>query len=157
MVFTESSNNPHRLEDESDCSRLLAYFGQIRDRLIIFLNDRHEKIVPEIMQWRLTQCDINKDIKVRDWLQYSGLRIQVRHLDHLFRIYIKSMGPNTVCRVEESCNSVNKPVIEAINDIFNPCEKLERQFAEHDKKLNEIRNLLQELVNRTNSNETSGE
>jgi hypothetical protein len=157
VVSAECSNKPYKLEDEYDRSQLLAFFGQVRDRLVLLLRDNHERIVPEIMQWYLTQCDINKDIRVGDWLQFFGLRIQVRHLDHLFRIYIKSMGPNTVCRVEESCNSVNKPVIEAINDIFNPYEKLGRQFAGHDKKLNEIRNLLQELVNRTNGNETRGE
>ena len=156
VVSAECSNKPYKLEDESDRSRLLAFFGQIRDRLVVFLCDRLERIVPEIMQWYLTQCDINKDIRVGDWLLYFGLRIQVKHLDHMFRIYIKSMGPNTVCRVEESGNSVNKPVIEAINDIFNPYEKFERQIVEHDKKLNEIQNLLLELVNRTNDTETRG-
>jgi hypothetical protein len=29
MVFTESGNNPLKLEDEVDHSRLIAFFGQI--------------------------------------------------------------------------------------------------------------------------------
>ena len=43
MVFTESSNSPFRLEDEVDRSRLLAFFGQVRDRLITLFADKHEE------------------------------------------------------------------------------------------------------------------
>ncbi|MGA7370433.1 MAG: hypothetical protein WBX01_14990, partial [Nitrososphaeraceae archaeon] len=102
VVSTESSNNPFRLATESDCSILMAFLGQLRDRLVLFLADRHERIVPDIMQWYLIQCDINRDVKVGDWLQFTGIKIQVRHAFHLFRIYIKSKGKDTVCRVEES-------------------------------------------------------
>jgi hypothetical protein len=129
-VYTKSSNNPHKVESEYDRSRLLIFFGQVRDRLITFLADIHERIVPDIMEWELTQCDINKDIVMSDWLQFTGLKIHVRHLDHLFRIYIKSMGKDTVCRVEETKHpKKNKPVIEAINDIFNPNEKIENEIT----------------------------
>jgi hypothetical protein len=119
MVFTENSNAPFRLENELDLSRLTAFFGQVRDRLVVFLADKHERMVPEIMQWELTQWDVNKDIKVDDsWAQVTGLKIQVKHMDHLFRVYIKSMGKDTACRVEESCYST-KAAIEVIDDIFN--------------------------------------
>ena len=43
MVFTESSNNPFKLEDEVDRSRIIAFFGQVRDRLITLLMDTHMK------------------------------------------------------------------------------------------------------------------
>ena len=36
-IITTCSKNPHKLETEEDRSRLLAFFGQIRDRLIILL------------------------------------------------------------------------------------------------------------------------
>jgi hypothetical protein len=121
-VEVQCSNYPFKLQDESDRSRVLTFFGQVRDRLVVFLMDRHERIVPGIMEWNITECDINKDIKVSDWLHFSALKIQVKHLDHLFRIYIKSMGEDTVCRVEESLHPKNKRVIETINDIFNPTE-----------------------------------
>jgi hypothetical protein len=97
----------------------------------------HERIVPDIMEWYLTECDINRDIKVNDWLQYTGIKIQVKHLDRLFRIYIKSVGRNTVCRVEEE-KCPNRPAIEAINDVFNPYERVERQLAAQDKILHQI-------------------
>jgi hypothetical protein len=135
MVFTESSNAPLKLEDEVDLSRLIAFFGQVRDRLVVFLADKHERIVPDITQWEITQWDINKDVKVSDWFQSTHVKVQVRHLDHLFRVYIKSMGRNTVCRVEESCNSVNRPAIEAINDIFNPCGRKLEEILDRLKKI----------------------
>jgi hypothetical protein len=138
MVCTESSNNPLKLENDTDRSCLMAFFDQIRDRLITFLMDRHERLVPDIMDWELTQCDINKDIILSDWFQFTGLKIQVRHLDPLFRIYIKSMGKDTVCRVEETRHpKKNKPVIEAINDIFNPNEKFAKQIAGQRGQLSE--------------------
>jgi hypothetical protein len=128
-VYTESSNHPHKLESEYDRSHLLQFFGQLRDRLITFLADRRERIVPDIMEWELTQCDINKDIIVSDWFQFTGIKIQVKHLDHLFRIYIKSMGKDTVYRIEETKHPKKKSAIEAITEIFNPVERIENQIA----------------------------
>jgi hypothetical protein len=96
------SNNPFKLETEIDRSRIIAFFGQVRDRLIILLRDERERMVADIMDWQITECDINKDIKLGHLLHLSAIKVQVKHLDHLFRIYIKSMGKETVCRVEES-------------------------------------------------------
>jgi hypothetical protein len=45
------SNNPYKLETEEDRSRILAFFGQIRSGLIGILCDKHERIVPDILQW----------------------------------------------------------------------------------------------------------
>ena len=136
-IEVKCSNNPFKLETAIDRSHILVFFGQLRDRLIIFLNDAHERIVPDIMEWFLTECDISRDIKVSDWLHYAGIKIQVKHLDHLFRIYIKSMGIDTVCRVEEEKHP-DKTAIEAINEIFNPYEGVEKQLAEQDKILHQI-------------------
>ena len=156
VVSTENSNNPYTLANETDRSCLLAFFGQIRDRLIITLSDKHERIVPSILEWQLTQCDINKDIKDSDWVQVTQQNTQVKHFDHLFRVYIKSMGRDTVCRIEESCNPVNKSPVEAINDILNPCEKLEKHIAEVEKKLTDIFNRLEECAIRINSDYNGG-
>jgi hypothetical protein len=112
-----------------------VFFGQLRSRLIVFLNDRHERIVPDIMEWYLLECDINRDVKVSDWLNYTGLKIKVKHLNHLFQIYIKSMGKDTVCRVEERKQHPNRPAIEVINDIFNPNEKIEKMLNQIMEKL----------------------
>jgi hypothetical protein len=135
MVFTESSNNPFKLKDEIDRSRIIAFFGQVRDRLTTFLMDRHERIVPDIMEWDLTEFDVNEDIKVSDWFHYAGFKIQIKHLDHIFRIYIKSMGKDTVCRVEESVSNSKRFAIETINHIFNPYEQIKNLILGVDKKL----------------------
>ena len=138
------SNNPYKLEIEEDRSRILAFFGQLRSGLIGLLGDKHERMVQDILEWELTECDINKDIKVSDLLHFTAIKIQVKHLDHLFRIYIKAMGKDTVCRVEENKHP-KKRAVEFINDVFNPTEKLERYLEEYDKKLDEIIGILRLL------------
>jgi hypothetical protein len=139
MVFTESSNNPFKLEDEIDRSRIIAFFGQLRDRLIMFLMERHERIVPDIMEWGLTEFDVNKDIKVSDSFQYTGLKIQVKHLDRIFRVYIKSKGKDTVCRVEESVTcSKRSSAIDTINNVFNPYQHIENLIVGMQNKLDDI-------------------
>ena len=99
------------------------------------------------MNRHLTECDINKDIHVSDKLHFSAIKVQVKHLDHIFSIYIKSMGKDTVCRVEQRKHLAGKPVIEVINDILNPLDRFERKFIEHDTKLDEIKDTLTRLVN----------
>ncbi|HXP50736.1 MAG TPA: hypothetical protein VN922_12315, partial [Bacteroidia bacterium] len=94
------SNHPFRLQTEEDRSHLLVFLGQIEQVIISILSASHGRIVPNVLEWEVTECDINKDVKVSDWFQYIGLRIQVKHIDHLFSLYIKKMGKDTVCRVE---------------------------------------------------------
>lgn len=142
-IMVLCSNNPYKLETEEDRSRILAFFGQIRSGLISVLYDKHERIVPDILQWGLTECDINKDIKVSDLFHFTAIKIQVRHLDHLFRIYIKAMGKDTICRVEENKHP-KKRAVEFINNVFNFPEKLESYLKEYDKKLDEIIGLLKD-------------
>jgi hypothetical protein len=125
-VITTCSKNPYKLETEEDRSRLLVFFGQLRGNLVNFLKDPHERIVPDIMDWQITECDINKDIKVSDFFHFSAIKVQIRHLDRLFSIYIKSMGKDTVCRIEERKHPAKKTAIEFINDTFNPYEHLRK-------------------------------
>ena len=140
-ILVLCSNNPYKLEIEEHRSRILVFFGQIRSGLIGLLCDKHERIVPDILQWERTECDINKDIKVSDLLHFTAIKIQVKHLDHLFRIYIKAMGKDTICRVEENKHP-KKRAVEFINDVFNSTEKLERYLKEYDKKLDQIIGIL---------------
>ena len=150
MVFTESSNSPFRLQDEVDRSMLLAFFGQIRDRLITLLADRHERLVPDILEWELTQCDINKDVKVGEGLQYSGIKVQVKHFDQLFRVYIKSIGKDTACRVEESLNP-KQHTIQALSEILNNGQSCNNDSA---RKITEIHDMVKSLLNMHKSNST---
>jgi hypothetical protein len=68
MVYVASSNNPFKLEDESDESILYSFLGQVRDRLLYLVTDLNERIVPPITEWILTGCDLNKVITVSDML-----------------------------------------------------------------------------------------
>jgi hypothetical protein len=98
IVEVMCSNHPFRLQTEEDRSRLLGFFGQLQQVLMSILSESHERIVPNVLGWELTERDINKDVKVSDWFHLTGLRIQVKHMDHLFSLYIKSMGKDTVYR-----------------------------------------------------------
>jgi hypothetical protein len=136
-IQSSCSNNPYKLETEEDRFRIIEFFGQIRAGLINLLNDKHERIVDDVLEWELTECDINRDIKVSDLLHFSAIKVQVKHLDHLFSIYIKSMGTDTVCRIEER-KRPNQSAIEFINDVFNPVERVEKHLAEIGRKIDRI-------------------
>jgi hypothetical protein len=106
MVYIACSNNPFKLEDEIT---LYSFLGQVRDRLLYFLKDPHERIVPPITEWILIGCDGNKDITVTDRLQLSAINIQLKEAGKVFRLYIKSFGDKAVYRGEESvkmCSSI---------------------------------------------------
>ncbi len=89
------------------------------------------------MERHITECDINRDIKLSQLLHFSAIKIQVKYLDHLFRIYIKSMDKETVCRIEESLHP-KKSALETINNIFNPMERVERRISELTTKISAI-------------------
>jgi hypothetical protein len=133
-VEVRCTNHPFRLHTEEDRSRLLVFLGQLRERLITILMDRRERIVPNVMEWELTECDINKDVKVSDGFHFAGPNIQVKYMDHLFSLYIKSMGNDTVYRIEERKHP-HKPAIDFINDVLNPIEKFEKLVSEFRKEL----------------------
>jgi hypothetical protein len=138
------SNHPFRLQTEEDRSHLLVFLGQIEQVLISILYASHGRIVPNVLEWEVTECDINKDIKVSDWFHWTGLKIQVKHMDHLFSLYIKKMGKDTVYRVEERKHP-HKPAVDFINDIFNPIEKVEKQIAALNTKISAVYDIVSKL------------
>src|SRR5215469_5510912 len=121
MVFVACSNNPFKLEDESDVSILYSFAGQVRDRLLYLMTDPHERIVPPIMKWVLTGCDINKDVTVSDKLQLPAINIQLKDADRVFRLYIKSLGDKAVYRVEESLK-MRSSLVDLLHKIRSPSE-----------------------------------
>jgi hypothetical protein len=121
MVFVACSNNPFKLEDESDVSIIYAFLGQVRDRLLYLMTDPHERIVPPIMKWILTGCDMNKDVTVSDMLQLTAINIQLRDADRVFRLYIKSLGDKAVYRVEESLK-MRCSLVDVLRTIRSPSE-----------------------------------
>ena len=128
-IYTKNSENPFKLQTEEDRTYLMAFFRKINDNL------PPQVVVLDIDQWEFTECDINRDVKVSDLLHISSIKVQVKHMDHLFRIYIKKIGSITFCRVEETKN-LKMPVIEAINHILNPYDRVKRQLFEIQRLLN---------------------
>jgi hypothetical protein len=122
-IYARNSEVPFRLQTEGDGVNLLAFIRNIKDKL------PPEVAVPDIDQWEFTECDINRDVRVSDLLHISCVKVQVKHMDHLFRVYVKKIGNDTFCRVEETKN-LKLPVIEAINHILNPFDRIERQLSE---------------------------
>jgi hypothetical protein len=128
-IYTKNSEKPFRLRTKEDRVNLIAFIRKIKDNL------PPQVAVPDVEQWELTECDINRDVKVSDLLHISYVKVQVKHLDHLFRVYIKKIGNGTFCRVEET-KCLKMPVIEAINHILNPFDRIERQLSEIQHLLN---------------------
>ncbi|MFZ0222302.1 MAG: hypothetical protein WAM42_11520 [Candidatus Nitrosopolaris sp.] len=120
------SNNPFRLEDEADESILYSFLGQVRDRLMYLDTDPSECIVPPIIKWVLTGCDINKDITVTDMLQLSAINIQLKDANRVFRLYIKSLGDKAVYRVEESVK-LRSRLVDVLHTIRSPSQLLYKQ------------------------------
>lgn len=79
-------------------------------------------------------------VKVSDLLHFSAVKIQVKHLDHLFRIYIKVLDKDTIYRVEEP-KQPKVPPLEFINDIFNPMERIEIQLSGISEQLDKLTSL----------------
>ena len=73
-------------------------------------------------------------------LHFSAIKIQVKHLDHLFRIYIKALCKDTVCRVEEA-KQPTKLAIEFIDDVLNHMEKIEKQLSGISERLDKLARL----------------
>ena len=79
-----------------------------------------------------------------------GLKVQVKHFDRLFRVYIKSIGKDTVCRVEESLNPTKKPAVQAINEIFPNSDRTSGAVFTDDitrRKIAEIHDMINSLLN----------
>jgi hypothetical protein len=146
MVYIACSNNPFKLETEADETLLFAFFGQVRDRLLYFLSDVRERIVPSIMSWRLIQCDINRDVEVNDRMQLTLPDIQLMYADQVFRIYVKSLHNIVVARCEESF-TLKSPLIGAVNKIRNPNNMLENKFDVMITLTNQLRQEVDSILN----------
>jgi hypothetical protein len=121
------SENPFRLETDTDVSCLFSFLGQVRDRMILWLNDVHETVILSIMEWRLLQCDLNKDIEITEKAQLTLPDIQLKYVDRVFRLYVKSLHDRAVYRNEELLN-LNQLLPEAIDNILHPFKSLERKI-----------------------------
>ena len=150
IINTTCSNYPFKVETDEDRLKLIGYFGQIRAGMINLLKDRHERIVPDITEWEVTECDINKDIKISDYFHITALKVRIKHLDHLLGLYVKAMRENTVLRVEETKHP-HKKVADFITDIFNPMERLESELLDLGSKISDIYDMIRSLASQSST------
>ena len=122
MVYVKCSEIPFRLETENEVSYLFSFLGQVRDRMIIWLHDVRETVVPSIMEWSLLQCDINRDVELTK-AQITLPDIQLKYVDRVFRLYVKSLGDKAVLRAEELLN-LKQLLPEALYCILSPNKSL---------------------------------
>jgi hypothetical protein len=141
VIHTTCSNYPFKVETEEDRLKLVGYFGQIRAGLIDLLKDRHERIVSDISEWEVTECDFNKDIKISDYFHMTALNIKIKHLDHLLGIYVKAMGQNTVLRVEETKHQ-KMNVADFITNVFNPMDGIQKELQDLGGRIKEIQDMI---------------
>ncbi|HET9806797.1 MAG TPA: hypothetical protein VFP49_07800 [Nitrososphaeraceae archaeon] len=132
MIYIASSNHPFKLEVEEDVSSFFAFLGQVKDRLVNFLNDFSEKAIPSVMSWILVQCDINKDIGINIIEQLSIPDLQLRVHDRIFRLYVKSIHGSSYYRIEES-KQVNQEIRLAIPEIMNISQTINHSYYDYDK------------------------
>ena len=127
MVYVRCSENPFRLESENDVSYLFSFLGQVRDRMVIWLHDSRETVVPSIMEWYLMQCDINRDIELTTKAQITLPDIPLKYADRVFRLYVKSLHEKSVFRAVELLN-LKQLLPEALNCILNPHKSLHEKL-----------------------------
>jgi hypothetical protein len=137
VIHTTCSNYPFKVENEEDRLRLVVFFGQIRAGLINLLNDRHERIVPNISEWEVTECDLNKDIRISDFFHMTALKIRIKHLDHVLGLYVKAMRQDTVLRVEETKHPRVR-LTDFIADIFNPIDSVRKEIQDLRHEIHDI-------------------
>ena len=79
------------------------------------------------MEWRLLQCDINRDVELTTIAQITLPDIQLKYVDRVFRLYVKSLHDKAVLRAEEQLNS--KQILpEALDCILNPNKSLHEKL-----------------------------
>ena len=82
----------------------LVFLGEVKGFVTSVLFDTHGRAIPDVMDWILTECDINKDVVVSDAFHLTSLHLQgkvrVRDFEYVLRMYFKVMGPDTVFRIE---------------------------------------------------------
>jgi hypothetical protein len=127
VVTVACSNNPFKIETDQDLAILFSFLGQVRDRLMHFLDDPRELTVPQLLNWILSQCDFNKDIEITDKAQITLPDIQLKYANEVFRMYVKSLGNKAVYREEHSLK-LGLPLIEALDNIRHPYKSLEEKI-----------------------------
>jgi hypothetical protein len=136
QIAIRSSDTPFRIETDEDEAKLFSFFGQAKERLLHYVSDIHERGVPEITEWILKECDLNKDIEINEKAQLYLPDIQLKYADQVFRMYIKSLHDRSVCRVEKSL-TLGGPLVQTLDNIMQPTRAI-NDLTEEVRQLKQI-------------------
>lgn len=128
-IAIQSSDIPFKLEDDEDITILFSFFGQVRDRLIYYIYDVRERAAPQITDWTLKACDLNRDVEIDDKAQLHLPDIQLKYAGHVFRMYVKSLHDRAVYRGEESL-TLSVPLVHALDGIILPMKAINELMEE---------------------------
>ncbi len=137
IIHLASSNRPFRLETEEALAILFSFLGQVRDRLEYHISDPRGRIVPNITQWILKQCDFNKDVPITDKAQITLPDIQLSTAFQTFRLYVNNLGGKAYDRCEASLN-INQPLVTYLNSTINPFVEIFSKLELMSKQINAI-------------------
>ena len=98
----------------------------VRDRFLYHVSDIKEQHVPNLLNWILKQCDLNKDVEIDDIAQLTFPDIQLKSADRVFRLYVKVMKDKAYCRGEESL-TLNQILPEALIILDTHTNRLKRK------------------------------
>jgi hypothetical protein len=127
MIFVSYSENPFRLYEDQDISKIIAFLGRVEDRLKILLSDNRDKVVPSVMDWILKCCDVNKDIEIEEDAQITLPDIQISLDEKALRGYVKVIADKAYYRMENSL-TLNEPIAPALENIRTSTE-LSKDFG----------------------------
>ena len=133
QVFVQSNDTPFRLESELDEGMMFSFLGQVRDRLLYAIEDVKELIVPSIMEWKLLQCDVNKDVEIHERGQLTLPDIQLKYASRVFREYVKVIEGKAYFRVEESLK-LNEILSIVLKNIRLPFVSVEKRIKDLESK-----------------------
>jgi hypothetical protein len=126
-VAVATTDTPFRIERDEDISALFAFLGQVRDRFLYHISDIRERHVPNLLNWILKQCDLNKDVEIDSTAQLTFPDIQLKSADRVFRLYVKVIKDKSYCRGEESL-TLNQVLPEALDNIRHPYKSFEKKI-----------------------------
>jgi hypothetical protein len=135
QIAIRSNDVPFRVETELDISIIFSFFGQVRDRLLYLIGDVKELIIPPVTEWRLIQCDVNKDVEIDEKAQITLPDIQLKYADRVFREYVKVIQGKAYYRMEESLK-LNELLPAALDKIRFPYVSLEKRIENLERLVN---------------------
>ena len=119
MIYIKCSENPFRIHEEDDISKIIIFLGRIYENLRLFLSDSRDEILPPVNKWILTGYDVNKDNEIDSVTQLTLPSMQMPLVEKALRAYVKVIGDKAYMRAEKFLTP-NQPIGEA----YVQCQKL---------------------------------